>query len=1587
MSQAQQETAKSTTQLVKKLLSKIRKPDRLMEAYLTQVVSQGPTRFLAGNSPEIVAEFLSERFRFLSNPLTQTFATRVQNNAWELSGGGMVDAIEVVISDRPFLFDSIQQILFDRGVSIHVVLHPIIRIERDAKGSLKGLSTCENGGHCEVHMVFLVSPLSKSETKEIQKELDLVLNDVARCVDDFPAIFRSVNELIQQLHQSKETGSEHELLAWLAHKNFVFLGLLPFDYDGKKEGKNRWNPRFDEGLGLYHPERLKKKTGSSLVDMLTEHMHLCDSSKPFLEIEETEIISRVHRADPLTTVLVSPEPRDSRKGGVAIAGLFTHHAQRMDVSDIPMMGMGAQKALDELGLLRNTHRYKEVLDFVNGIPRLELFRISKDELSQMLGFFLRLTDEPAIEIEYFTNPKKKTFRVLISVPGGYVPPEAMRAIRHKLRDQLGLHERGTFVVRVSNLSIFGLLFPLKKGFVPPTKESDPFAKGILEELESRESQLFRLWQEQGKGEYDDLLVNRLVKGLPEDYKAIHNSQDTLPDLKGLLQLSIQGTRQFKLQERKGGNGWELALYDWELQSLSHIMPILTNLRVHVLREEAFEVGTGERSAFIQKFQLQYPGEPRLDGIELEEALRDLLFRAIDGELENDPLNALLFSCGFGWRQINLMMSLRNYLMQIGSTYTKHTINETLIRRWEATRSLFDLFTARFHPYIAQKSREAGQEKRLEELHDAMQDIDNLTEDRIYKRLSNLVLAGLRTNFYMDTSNPVISIKLASKQIDQLHTPHPMYEIWVHGPWMEGIHLRGGPIARGGIRYSDRPDDFRLEVLGLMDTQMKKNAMIVPVGSKGGFVVKNLRPYDGDPKAAGDAQYKVFIRSLLQITDNLVGGKCTPPKNVVRHEGDDPYLVVAADKGTAHLSDTANGISIEENFWLGDAFASGGSNGYDHKVVGITAKGAWESVKRHFWERGLNIARDSVRVVGIGDMSGDVFGNGMLLSPCLKVVGAFNHIHIFLDPDPDPHISFEERQRLFKLPRSSWTDYNTKKISQGGGVFSRQAKSIALNPKLQALLDTEEKEMSGESVIQALLAADVDLIWNGGIGTYIKSERETHAQVGDHSNDAVRIDVPQCRAKVIGEGGNLGLSQQARMDLDRQGTILNTDAIDNAGGVHMSDQEVNLKILLNMLLESGKMANVAARNKQLASMTGEVTERVLHHNYLQTVAISMALATSRLDVSPFLGLIDVLAAGGMLDRRGEFVPPPQQFQQFQSSGSGIPRPLLSVLLSRAKMALFDKLQSSTFLDHPFLAQFFVNYFPASLGKKYKLADLQHPLRRQIIATVLTNRVVDQAGMVFVYQLASVTGKDWADVVQAYLIADILCDAGTLRNHIYSLDNKMPAAMQYEILQMQEDVLADMVKSMLLQDKVDLVNVKDITKLQTALGQYEKVLATIEQKKISQEVTEKIASWQSVGMDAEIALKAARLPALREFFNAAQIETKWKLGYNKILPMVELFEQRALTRELSLAIAQAPVSSSWRKDFADNLQRTLHRHKERHLTQLIQKRGKGTPEEWVASYFAKNAVGWDRYQSDFRRVVSEKQPDLVALAVVVGILGEL
>jgi len=1360
-------------------------------------------RYLAGVSEEDLLVFRTEdlygaavaHWNFLLAREAGADRIRVYNPRHDTHGWQSTHTIvEVACDDMPFLVDSVRMAMDRLGLTVHLLIHPVMHVRRDASGAaLEVVAEPVEDSVTEAVMHFEVDRQASDDAlAAVEAEVRSVLTDVHRAVADWRQMRERLQTVLAELDASppplprEELDEGREFLKWVDSNHFTFLGFEELDLLGS-DGDLELRIRDGSALGVLRDE----SGASSAFAQLTPEMRRIALQPELLVITKSNTRSRVHRPSHMDYIGVKRFDADGNVVGEwRFIGLYTSAAYNRVPRDIPLLRDKVRRVIEQAGYPANSHATKALVNILDNFPRDELFQFSADELFETAVGILHLQDRRRVRLFVHRDRFGRFYSCIVFVPRERFNTSNRLAIEEILEKAFGSHET-EFNVYLSESVLARLYFLMR---VRP----DAAVDFDVAEIEARLRAATRAWTDdlheailehfgEARGQR---LMHQYGSAFRADYRENYAARVAVLDVERMETLGPQ-EQQLAMSLYRPLEAAEGVLHFKMFHlgapvSLSDALPMLENMGLSVENEMPSKVKRADGSrVWVHDFGLMHRGggDLSIDHVRplFEEAFAQIFF----GRVENDGFNRLVLAAGLGWRDIVVLRAYAKYLRQLGFTFSQSYVEGALAANPDMARTLVELFRVRFDP-DHDGDREKGRERCVAAIRDGLDAVSNLDEDRILRAYMGLLLATLRTNHYQTLPDggwkPYLSFKVDPARIAEMPKPRPMYEIFVYSPRVEGVHLRGGPVARGGLRWSDRPEDFRTEVLGLVKAQMVKNAVIVPVGSKGGFYPKHLPQGDRQAmQAEGVACYQTFIRGLLDITDNLQGGSVVAPPRVVRHDGDDPYLVVAADKGTATFSDIANGIAGDYGFWLGDAFASGGSAGYDHKGMGITARGAWESVKRHFRELGLDTQREDFTVVGIGDMSGDVFGNGLLLSRHIRLVGAFNHMHIFVDPEPDAERSFAERERLFALPRSTWEDYDTSLVSAGGGVFSRKLKSIPLSAQMRAAFDIGDdvQALTPTELISAMLRAPVDLLWNGGIGTYVKASRERHADVGDRANDALRVNATDLRCRVVGEGGNLGVTQLARIEFAANGGRIFTDAIDNSAGVDCSDHEVNIKILVNGVVDAGDMTG-KQRNELLAQMTDEVAELVLADNYLQTQALSMALAQNRSMFDVHVRLMRALERDGALERAIEYLPGEDDIVERRNEGRGLTGPELSVLMAYVKIELFKDLLESGIAGDAFLHDALVRYFPTPLGERYREHMSGHRLAAEIISTVVTNEVVNRAGITYCFRLQEETGAAFDDVCRAYLIAREVFAMPALWSEVEALDNRASAAGQTEVL---------------------------------------------------------------------------------------------------------------------------------------------------------------------------------------------------------------
>ncbi|MBL8542153.1 MAG: NAD-glutamate dehydrogenase, partial [Betaproteobacteria bacterium] len=1320
-------------------------------------------------------------------PKVRVFNPSIEEHGWQSTH----TVVEIVNDDMPFLVDSVTTEVNRSGLALHLLVHPVLQNRRDAAGQLLEPATSGAEGVRESFMHVEVDRLADADSMEaLAADLTRVLNDVRLAVADWRTMLGRLEEILGDLDRRPPPVGGDELeegqafLRWLGRGHFTFLGYRLSDLE-RIDGADALCTVPGSGLGILRGQ--DEEGPSASFAALPPEARAYARVKDLLVLTKSNSRSTVHRPGYLDYVGIK---RYDAQGEVCgehrFVGLYTHIVYGANPVEIPLLRRKVANVMARAGFAAGGHAAKALEHVLETYPRDELFQIGEHELLANALGILHLGERQRLRLFVRRDAFERFCVCLIYAPREHYTTELRRRWQAVLMQAFnGLSSEFNVFLSESVLARIVITVRTRPGHIPRYEVAD---------LEERLAAASRRWGDDLRQALLDtmgeaggnLACRRFGAAFPAAYREDYPARNAVPDIERMQKAIATGTLGMNLYRPVEASPGTLRLklfHPGRPAVLSESLPMLERMGLSVLEQRPYRITPdGAPPVWIEDLGLATRDGTEIEIDALRENFEETFGRVFAGTVENDGFNQLVLAARLGADDITVLRAYAKYLHQIAFPLSQAFVEATLATYPKIARMLVNLFRVRFDPERASEEAAASQVRALES---ALDRVDNLNEDRVLRQYLALILATLRTNHWRCDENgrrrTFLSFKFDPSQVPGLPEPKPMFEIFVYSPRFEGVHLRGGRVARGGLRWSDRPEDFRTEILGLVKAQMVKNTVIVPVGSKGGFVLKKAPPA-ADREAfvkEGVACYQDYLRGLLDLTDNLVGGRVVPPPRVHRHDADDPYLVVAADKGTATFSDYANAVSKEYGFWLADAFASGGSVGYDHKVMGITARGAWESVKRHFREMGIDTQTTDFTVAGIGDMSGDVFGNGMLLSRHIRLVAAFDHRHIFLDPDPDAEASFLERERLFQLPRSSWADYTAQFISTGGGVYPRSVKSVPLSPEVRRVLDLEVESLSPNELISAILKAPVDLLYNGGIGTYVKSAQESHADVGDRANDAVRVDGRQLRCKVVGEGGNLGLTQLGRVEYAMAGGRIFTDAIDNSAGVDTSDHEVNLKILFGLVVAEGELTE-KRRNDLLASMTDEVGQLVLRDNYFQTQALSVAGRRAPQWLDAEQRFVQFLEKAGRIKRALEFLPDDEEIAQRRSHHQGLLNPERAVLLAYSKIWLYDELIASTVPDDPWCATALARYFPSAVREAYAAYLPRHPLRREIIATHLLNSMANRVGPTFVHRIAEASGEHPPAIVRAYLLTREVFGLVPLWRSIEVLDNEVPDLAQSEML---------------------------------------------------------------------------------------------------------------------------------------------------------------------------------------------------------------
>jgi glutamate dehydrogenase len=1504
--------------------------------------------------------------------------------------------VQMVNDDMPFLVDSSSMLLVAKGHAIHATIHPRFYVERTPTGRLinvKYAKDAKTKTESFIH-IEIAREADARVLRGIEQGLESTLRDVRVAVTDWQPMLAKLREAAAELRGSRLERTQLltescDFLDWLADNHFTLLGHREYELV-YGSGADTLRSRPGTGLGLLREEAQSEGT----VELHGGARKEARSRTP-LVITKADERSTVHRPALLDHIGVKVFDKD-RKPRIErrFVGLFTSVAYSRNPRDIPLLRHKAAMLMQRSGLDPASHRGKTFQHILDTFPRDDLFQGSIEDLEEISAGILALQGRHKVKLFCRRETFGRFYSCLVYMPRDHYNSRTRRNIEQRLLAALD----GKSVESELTISESALARLVVTVRTEPGRTAEPDVAHLERELEEavktwsdrfRATLLERLPEDRALDLFRRF-ADRFSAGYQEDVDPVRAADDVH---KLELLTPRDSAPEFALGESSTHRPDRLRFTTFsgvDPIPLHVALPILENLGFKVMSERVYPVLVPDRSMWIQDFELEAADAQALASSASGERLKECFAQVFRGAADNDGFNSFVVSAGLDWREAALLRAYCKYILQIGLPFSQAYMHNVLGRFPDFCRALIEQFRRRFDPNLPAAEREEKQTAAERIILEELDLTTSLDDDRILRAFASAVGATVRTSFFQFESGapkPYVSFKLDARLIPELPRPRPMFEIFVYSRRVEGVHLRTSRIARGGIRWSDRREDFRTEVLGLMKAQQVKNTVIVPSGAKGGFVCKQLPP--GDREAVHRevvACYTTFIRALLDLTDNIVDGRNVTPDRVVARDEPDPYLVVAADKGTATFSDIANGLSAEYGFWLGDAFASGGSAGYDHKKMGITARGGWEAVKRHFRELGLDTQRQRFTVAGIGDMSGDVLGNGLLMSNQIKLVAAFNHQHIFIDPDPDPASSFKERQRLFRLPRSSWDDYDRSKLSRGGGIYSRQSKSIELDPAAQALLGLTGRTVSPPELIRAVLKAPVDLLWNGGIGTYVKSSVQSHGDAADPANDSVRINGNELRCRVVGEGGNLGLTQLGRVEYALAGGHINTDFIDNSGGVDTSDREVNLKILFNDAIAERKLAR-ASRDALLAEMTDDIATLVLANNCGQTQALAMMASRAAERLGEHARLMRVLETHGWLDRALEFLPTEEQIEERRAAGRGLTRPELAIILSYSKIELRASLIDSDIPEDPYLARELEAYFPQRLKKRFAPLIHKHKLAREIIAMLIASSMVNRMGPFFVLRAEEEIGANVTQIARAYAIVREVFDVRGLWREIEALDYVVEAAVQYDSM-FQLSRMVRRAVYWFLQNHSDALDIEPmVTRFRPGVEELYDSVAERVTGRVAERLARETAQFQSVGVPPPLAKRIASLAMMTQALDIIELAREFKLTLPEVATLYLELAQTLRLDWIREQIEALKAESRWRAMARATLRETLAQQLRALVRSVLRRRAGRTPPESLAAWLA-------RSQSEvahIQRVLDDMQMtgpmDFATLSVALKEVGRL
>ncbi len=1584
--------------IVDKLIAIVKKKkvskDLLFEKYLKVFYGESSANDLEDYPSDSLVKLCLSSFKLFSKKSKEEFKVRIYNPTIDSDGfESEFTILDVVNNDAPFLVDSVIMQFDKMGIEVKNVIHPIFAAQRSNNGELSSLDS-KGEDHESVIQLHLAHISSQKELKEIEICLKKILESVHLVVKDWKnivTIARKSGEELSKVKKSKLDVEEvKKFVQWICDDSFIFLGSCEYDLV-TKDGKYTLEEVKKNNLGIFRSKHSEIKPNPS--DYSVKDVHDLVKNPYLVEVLKSRYKSQIHRSVNAERIRVQKfNDKGEVTGEYRFIGLFTSSVYYQSADLIPIIRKKITRIIKEANFKPHGHSAKDLASILESYPRDELFQIEHEDLLRISLGIVAMSGRPIVRF-FARNDKFERFvSCLIFIPRDHFNTYVKEEIHLLLEECYKGEVLGSYIqVTESSLTRLHII----------VRTDDNIPKVNYSEIENKIEDLSESWVDDFRQEVSEKFDRKIAKEIIHNYQNAFSISYThrfdakaaLYDISSINKAISEHGLVFDLYKSSSttDDASEIKIYtiDKKLQ-LSDVMPVLDSFGFNIIHEHTYLVSPKHCDrVWVHYFNVNLSKSGDKLTSQIIDNFRDTISKIYQGKAQIGHLNRMVVAANLNNRKISLLRAYSKYLYQAGFRYSQKYISDTLVKYRDTTKLIIELFDVKFNP--SSKDRQNTISKISDQIEKNLVKVTDSTDDLILQRFVNIVEATIRTNFFqLDDSNQFkdyISFKFDCSKIQDLALPVPYAEIFVFSNDVEGVHLRGGKVARGGLRWSDRHEDFRTEVLGLMKAQMTKNAVIVPVGSKGGFIVKTDTSNMSREEIAevGVKCYKTFLKGILDITDNVVDGKIVYPDNVVRYDESDPYLVVAADKGTATFSDIANDISSQYNFWLGDAFASGGSVGYDHKKMGITAKGAWISVKRHFSEMGIDTQTQDFTCAGIGDLSGDVFGNGMLLSKHIKLIASFNHLHIFLDPNPNIATSYKERQRMFNLPRSSWADYNSKLISKGGGIFERSAKTIKLSKEIKKVLDIEESSLTPDELIVAILKSPVDLLWNGGIGTYIKAVNESHMDVGDRVNDVVRINGADLRCKVVGEGGNLGLTQQGRIEYAMNGGRINTDSMDNSAGVDCSDHEVNIKIALTQAMKSGKIS-LKQRNKILESMTNEVEDLVLDDNILQTQTITMSQSKGPIALGDHARFLERLEKIGLLNRKVEFLPSQKQIDKKQSDKVGMSRPELCIMLSYSKMDLYNNLINSSLVKDKYFEKMLFSYFPKVLQKDFKNEIITHQLRSEIIATQIANMVVGRLGISFVSQVARDNGFKIADIARNIIIVFESFKLEDIWQEIESLDNKkVPVQIQVRMFSATNKLLERSVLWLLRNLKS-----KDITstvnKLRPMIDKLSANLENLLAGASKEAYYKNVDAYQKCGINTDLAKKVSAMDPLGSAYDIIDVSEKSKVSINVTGQIYFKVGTRIHLKWLRTRISNSSVDNYWQRISTKTILEDLYNYQMRITKSVVNYSCKGKKscnsnealDKWIESedFLIER---YDRFINDFK---SQVHPDLSMFIVALN-----